>query len=286
MKYHPKTKYIASGTQKINKLIKEGNIKLASKLIEELLPKSPKNKYLRYQLAYINFLNNKYEEALEQLEELDEEKNLILKTELYIKLQKEQEQFYMYQKYFSNITENEIIEKNKYRRYIYLYIYLNKKYNPNFMISNNIILSPIEKQIYEYDREKAINSIIKNHQNYSNIENGKFYSNINIEDLYNFALENIKNNNLEGILKYGVENYQFLYPNCGILRSKNIANGFTVVTTLGTKEIITIYPNKIREVGNIIEYVPKNNKKTRRLVKVKSGLERFNSKYNNNKDID
>lgn len=281
MKRHLKTKYIAFGTQKIDKLIKEGNLPLASKLIQELLPKYPKNKYLHYQLAYINVLNNKYEEALEQLEELDEDKNLVLKTELYIKLEKEQEQFYIYQKYFSTLNESIVEEKNKYRRYLYLYIYLNKKYNSNFKLSNNVILSPIEKQIYSYDKEKAINSIIKNHQKNSNIDNGKFYSNINIEELYNFAEQHIKSNNLKGTLNSGVENYQFYYPNCGVLRTKDIANGFTVVTTLGTKNIITIYPNRVREIGNIVEYEPRESKNSKKLVRVKSGLERFNSRYNN-----
>lgn len=274
-----KTKTIATATKTIKELINIGDLKKAYKIIQEFMLKYPEDTYLKYQLVRINLLNQNYEESLDLLEELDEETNFIIKTELYLKLQREQEEFYMYQKYFTKLRKNNPILRKRYKRYLNLYIYLNKKYNPNFKLPKELELSYLETQIYSYSKETVIENINKNHYDLENTERGVFYSNINIEELYNFADQYIKNNNLIGTLKFGTEVYHFYYPNCGLLRTREKANGFTVVTALGSKNIIAIYPNLVTNFSNIIRY-DYPTVEPKKLVKTKSGLERFNARYN------
>ena len=101
----------------------------------------------------------------------------------------------------------------------------------------------LEQQIYSYNRDLAIENIKLNHCNDIVIDKGVFNPNINIEDIYDYADNYIKTINSIGTLKYGRRVFRFYYPNCGLVATNEVANGFCAVTSLSDKNIIAIFMN-------------------------------------------
>jgi len=269
---------IAYQTKVISKLMEEGNYNLAWKIIQELLPEYKDDERLKFQIAIFKVSEKNFEEALSLIEELNEERNFISKTELYVILNLEEKEFKMYQKYFKYFKFDDPFYIHD-RRYRLLYIYLNKKFNPTFELPKFLGVNYLEQQIYSYNKEKTLENVKFNHLDPSNMDKGIFSPNINIEELYNYANNTIKNNNVIGPIKKGVQVFRFLYPNCGLVRSKESANGFSVIASLGTKNIIAIYPSKLKYLQDVIEYSP-IKRETKKLAKVKNGIDRFNERYN------
>lgn len=187
----------------------------------------------------------------------------------------------MYKKYYS---DDLILDETKgydetIRR---IKIYLENKFNPDFKVDIEK-LSYFERQIYDYSEEAAIKHIMENHYNNCNDFKSIFYNTINIEELFYKLKNNIFNNIEKGTLHKNVsENYIFYYPKCGmqIGETKRIVYPDTlkVCTLLGTNQIITMYPYNILNNNDICYFKEKENISK---IKVKSGLERFNSRYGN-----
>ena len=116
---------IAYQTNIIGNLVDQGNYSLAWIVIESLLPEYIDDERLKFQMVCLNLVENNYDEALSLIEDLNEERNFITKTELYIMLGKEEKEFEMYQRYFRKFNfDNPFYIQD--RRYRLLYIYLNK----------------------------------------------------------------------------------------------------------------------------------------------------------------
>lgn len=268
---------ISYQTSKIGKLIDDGNYNLAWKTINDLLPKYMEDERLKFQMVCLNLIEKNYDEALILIEELNEKRNFITKTELYVLLGNEDKEFEMYKKYFKvfNFDNPFYIQDNRYRL---LYIYLNKKFNLGFELPKFLGTNYLEQQIYSYSRERALENIRLNHFEASNMDKGIFDSSVNIEEIYDYVDNVIKNTDVIGKIKFGKQVYRFLYPNCGLVRSGEVANGFSVVVSLGTRDIIAIYPSRMRCIDDAMEYEPL--KKETKKVKIRNGLERFNDRYN------
>ena len=276
---YSRTGEIAYQTKRIGKLIDEGNYKLAWKVIEEILPKHADDPRLKSQMVCLYLIEKKYEDALRMIEELDEYRNAVTKTELYALLGMEDKEYYMYDKYFRkfNFSTPFFIRDKRYRM---LFVYLNSKYNPNFEMPDFLGVNYLEEQIHSYDREKAIDNIKFNHMDCSENDKGYFYQNINIDEMFNYVENFVKNSTVRGELRYGSEVFRFHYPDCGIVRTGEIANGFSAVVALGTKNVIAIHPSRMSILSDTFEYKPVIEVESKKKVKVRSGLDRFNQRYN------
>lgn len=276
MKKFSKKGYIAYHSKKVDELINEGKINLAKRITLELIDEFPDDREIKIQLSRLCIIEKDYEKALNILEQLEEKYVFIKKTALYIKLNKEEKLYSIYQKYFCN--EEYIKEYISDKKYHFLKMYLNKKYNPtNLSIKNDATYT--EKQYYSYSKEKAISHIIKEHC--LNKESGKsiFSENINIKNLYEQVTEYINNNPNTGELTQDIiEEFYFYYPLCGKINGNIDSNLLYVCTILGTREILSMYPVSKRKN---IEYLYLEEKPTsKKKVKTKTGLERFNARYN------
>lgn len=270
-KDYSKTGYIAYRTNIISHLIDAGKFNLAKKMIDKLLINYPYDKNLILNLVRFYTLNQNYEEAITLLEQLGEEQSILKQTSLHIKLNNEEKVYELYKKHF---TDNYSYNTEKIG-YNYLFIYLNKKYNQKFQLDIEN-LTYTERQIYSYSKEKALNHIKNNHYLYSHHDKSMFDPNINIEDLFDRVSEYIKNNNGQ-MIQNMVDVYDFYYPNCGKNKDNIRYNYFSAYTFIGSKDILTMYPHpetKNRKLINLDELTPK------RKIKTKTGLERFNERYN------
>lgn len=276
MKQYSRTGYIAYQTTKIAELIDEGKFNIAKKIINELITEYSEDDVLKKQLARIYIFEQQYEKALEILNEILEKKVFMPKTMIYIKLNKEQELLELYKKYFKEfrIFNNKPIKSDQYKG---LYIYLNKKYNPNFELEKST-LKYNDLQIYDYDREKAIEHIRWHHITNRETDKSLFNEDFNLEEAFDQIEEYVKNNDGH-VTQNIIETYYFYSPNCGIAAmDKSLTSYICVCTFVGTKDILTMYPvSKIKDRECIhLEERQKSNKK----IKVRSGLERFKQKYN------
>ena len=275
-KEYSRTGYIAHRTNIISHLLDEGKFNLAKKMMDELLVIFPYDKNLILNLARYYTLNQNYEEALILLEQLGEGQSILKQTSLHIKLNNEDKVYEFYKKYFSNIDCYNYDDKKI--GYNYLFIYLNKIYNPNFELDIEK-LTYTESQIYSYSKEKALNHIKNHHYLYNYHDKSMFDSNINIEDLFDKVSDYIKNNNDGQMVQNIADVYDFYYPNCGKNKDNIYYNCFSAYTFISSKDILTMYPHpeaKNRKIIYLEELMPK------RKVKTKTGLERFNDKYNKN----
>jgi tetratricopeptide (TPR) repeat protein len=279
-KSYTKKGYLCYHSDKITELIDNNNIGLAKRMVLDLLVDNPYDNILRFQLARIYILEKKEEEALQILEESNEEEKVFMKlTSLCIKLNKEDKLYYLYQKYFCDDYYKKMYEND--HRYVLLSISLNKKYNPNYKL-NISDLSYHEKQIYSYDKEEAIRHIINNHCFSLEYDKGIFADGIDIRELYDRVLEYINNHEDEGYLTQIItDSFYFYYPGIGKTRDSGLYDCLFVCVNTGTKDIITMFPvSKRRDV----EYVRLDEKRVSKVrqksLKATSGLERFQRKYN------
>lgn len=230
-------------------------------------------------LARIYTIEHDYERTIEILEIFEETYGYRRLVAIYMKLNEEEKLFNLYKKYYSN---NEVLDKKlgydeNDRR---LKLYLETKFNRSFKVDFDD-LSYYEKQICNYDEARAIDHI-KRHHCEEFFEKSRFCEEIDIVDLFNKVKQNILNNSEKGILgKSAGEIYYFNYQRCGLRREKErliYTNTFRVCTLIGTNKIISMYPSK--EVNDYqLCYLEEQNTKSK--TKVKTGIERFNSKYGN-----
>lgn len=274
---------ISYQTKKINELIENRRIALAKKLALELLSDYSYDTQLLKALSRIYMIERDYENAIRILESIDETCIYKRLVSIYLKLNDEEKLYELYQKYFcdDSILDEQSEYNESSRRFK---IYLEKRFNPSFDI-DIYKLSYFEKQIYDYDETRAINHIEKHHcSKYSKAFNDDvksiFNEDIDIIELFNKVKKSISNNSEKGNLGKGAgETYYFAYRNCG-LRNDNgdLINSDTikVCTLIGTNQIVSMYPNK--EV-NVLELCSLESQNVQSKIKVKTGMERFNSRY-------
>ena len=277
MKKYTKTGYISYHTNKIKELVDDGKINLAQKLAEELILEFPDDEILKVQLARIYILNKSYGRALSLLNEVIEEEVFIKKTALCIKLGEEELLWHLYRKYFSPNSKNNKQQENKQKIRI-IKIYLNKKYNKEYNLNSNA-LTYAEKQNINYDEELAIDHIVRNHSLNTYKNKSLFSEHVNIRELFNKIKVEIKKHPNEGFLYQDItDSYYFYIPSCGVGKNGEVYDYLYVSTILGTNEILTMYPVSIRKNVEILTLEEEN--KPLKKVRTKTGLERFNERYN------
>jgi len=274
--------FIVNQCRKIDELMINKKFSIAKKRIYQLLNDYPNDFGLLKLLARILILENDYQAAKEILENMDMEYSSIKLPSIYIKLNEEEKLRDLYEKYYKDDDTmlDSTIAYHEAKRSVKLY--LEKRFN----ITSNIDkakLTYFERQICDYSDEEAINHIMENHYNNSSIYKSIFYNEINIEELFYKVKDNIYNNSgKETIHKNISENYYFYYPKCGVQideqGNKVYPNTIKVCTLLGTNEIITMYPFCTFDNTEICYFKEKENTSK---IKVKSGIERFNSRYSN-----
>lgn len=268
--------YITFQTAKVGLLLDSGKISLAKKMIYELLKDYPYDTIVNIQLSTILIFEKEYEKAKIVLEGLPEEYVFNKLASLYIKLGEEDKLFELYNKYYKVGAVDEL----KYSSISYnrLKIYLRKKYDFNYQLDiTSIVYSNF--QIFNYDDDRAIDHIKKYHSFNSDGDKGKFFDYIDIDSLFYDIKEYIDNNRDKSNLKKNVtDNYLFHLPNCGF-QNDIVCNHVEVVSLINSSDIITMYPSKLLGYGDVCYLNEKKEDKVP--VKVKSGLERFKSRYGN-----
>lgn len=261
-------------TNKIAGLIDRFEYALAKKIVLELLEKYPEDYVLKKQLSRIFTYEKDYEQSKLLLESLDEERVFKKLIALYIKLNDEEKLFEFYNKYYSE--ENKVNLKYLNSNYYLVQMYLKNKFDESY-IPNLNELGYFERQLISYDEELAINHIKQNHY-LNDIGKSMFSEEIDIDFLFKQVKEYIKENIDKSSLKGPtVDSYLFYYPSCGIKKEGGNSNYFEVCTFTNTDNILTMYPNNYLKNKDICYLKEKEEEKT--FIKVKSGLERFQSRY-------
>lgn len=275
MKYNTNKKNLYYQTNKIAGLIDKFEYTLAKKIVLELLEKYPEDYVLKKQFSRILTAEKDYEQSKLILESLGEERVFKKLIALYIKLNEEEKLFDFYNKYY--IDENKVdlkyLDSNYYLIQMYLKNKFDKSYSPNLEE-----LSYFERQLIAYEEEKALDHIKQNHY-LNNIEKSMFSKEIDISFLFKQVKEYIKENVDKSSLKGPtVDSYLFYYPDCGIKKQGGNSDYFEVRAFTNTNNILTMYPNDFLKNMDICNLKELQEEKT--MIKVKSGLERFQSRYN------
>lgn len=246
------------------------NFNLVRNYIDELLIKYPeKQNKLYYSLGLIEFLNFNYEEALSYFKRINEEETSIYQKAIekqvltLIKQEKYEEAYNNYLK-FINILSGEIK--------ILLRLFLKKKLNLKISEEPNTYT---EKLIINYDKQEVIEHISLHRVENSEKEiHSLFFPNINIEELYDYAVNNINENNY--IKNNFIDKYLLKYPNIGY-RDNQVFDFIEVITLPNSKEITTIYPAN-NYCPNLFKEEEKDKKEVVK-TKTMSQIDKFNQKY-------
>ena len=260
---------------------KEGDIEAATFYYEEGLRISENNAYSYNGLARIAKIEGRYEDA-------EMYYNKIIEISKYYKEPQRQKRLEIG---ITGLVELEIKKENYQKAYDYL-LSLNGqeesqlKRQTIFYLKNKLnlltkkekeyqILKYDEKQFLNYDKKRAIDHIRLHQKEIGNSKHTLFLEEINIEEIYEIAEEEIKNK--KPIKSTLTETYIVeLEKNIGILNEK-LTKKIYVITEVNTKNIITMYPvpsyynSKNKEED-------KNEYKGRQRTRM-SQIEKFNQKY-------
>ena len=260
----------------ISNYIELNELEKAKMLIYELLERSPKNINSVYlNMGKICLYEKKYDEAKKYFSKVSSKSKRNYQyakiEEIYLAIR--EENLEEVQAIFNTLDKNEICG-NLMSKYLLIETYLDSKVNNNIKNSNcyignliynydiNLVIEHIEKHKYE-DKSKKFHTI--------------FSSDIDIYELYNYALENINKDNL--IIKQFMDVYLLKYENAGYYKDKTY-NYIKVVTLPNTKEIITIYPSDKESIyiDSEQEIKVEENVKIKQIVR-ESQIDKFNKKY-------
>ena len=254
---------------KINCYIKMGEYDKAKECINKL--KSLNNTYdniSNYYLGKIEFYVQNYAEALEYYNKIDEIHFRTYRDSLYkkicclIKLEKYEEAYLSFEE-----LKRVDISKKYWFKYNTLEIYLKSVMGIPFDAEPKNYL---ESLMVDYNYQDVIDHINKHKENDdTKLNHTLFYENINVEELYQYALDQIKDENYKD--NSFNDAYVFEYKGAGYNKTKEL-NYVKVITIPNTKKIITMYP---------YDYIDKNKKKEKAKEKVKtlSRIDKFNQKY-------
>lgn len=286
---HSKRGYLTYQTNIIYKLLNDEEYNSAQKALNDLLKKYPNDDLLKILQARLFMCLGYFENAIDYLEDTDIDKSFRKLTALYLKTENDKKLYPLYLKYYKDSLDKiEHVASVEYKEKLSFYsarLVLLKRYGDLDESKINIEkLTFTDKQIINYDEETAIVHILKNHT--SNYMKGKtkFYDNIDIKDLYYKAKEFI-NENMEKAKIYDglIDSYVIYFPKCGVEYDGIECNHIMVKSIINTDQIMTIYPFVPKYSKNILYFDDKKDLDiSKSKIKVKSGLERFNEKYNKN----
>lgn len=276
-----KEEYFAFQEAKILSLIDEGKISLARKITLENLKMYQKDiRFLRI-LATLNIKQKNYLEAIKVLESIDMDIDSRLLDFLYIKVQDRKKMEELYQKYYSGSfpSDQDVHQYNDVEFLDYqLHLYLKKNYDHHFVLDWGGLVY-ICKQIYSYNNRLAVGHVETHHQRRKEPNKGIFDSSISVYMLLRQVQNYINLNMDKAYFDCSMhDRYCFYYPNCGKNRKDKNVDYFEVISLVNTSHIITMYPMSSQgyQARDICCLDDVNSKS---LVKVKSGLERFQNKY-------
>lgn len=275
---YSKIGYLAYQSKKITELIDGGKLFLAKRLIINLMQDYPDDDTLKSQLARVLTFQKEYKEALSVLDEVPKEFSLVRMTALCVKLNDEDRLFELYQKYYSLDSPTSTKLKDTNTTYARMQNYLRIKFDPSYCLSINDH-SYFNQQVYSYCQEAALNYIKKNHYLQSFLEKSYFSSDIDIDSLFYSVQEYICSHPEKAALRQNIaDSYLFYYPYCGKSGNGNShCDYFEVITFINCPQIISMYPSHQQNYMEICYLDQKD--KSDKVVKVKSGLERFKDRY-------
>lgn len=253
---------------KINCLIKMGNFKSAYECIDELLNINGNKSITNFYMAKMEIYNKNYYRALSLFENVTKENLRIYRNMLYKKtcILIKQERYEEAYATFNSLKEYDY-NRNYENKYNLLEIYLKDKLNQSCDIEPKIY---VENLLCEYNYERVIEHIKKHKEEDNNkINHTIFNPNIDIENLYNYVLDNLNEDNF--IINSFNDVYILEYPNIGSDGEK-ILNYLKVITLPNSKKIVTMYPFD-RYLNN--NYSKTENSKSKKL----SRIDKFNKKY-------
>ena len=130
-----------------------------------------------------------------------------------------------------------------------------------------------ERQIISYRDDDALRHITKHHL--KNPHTSAFYENIDINEIYEYAKEKIKDEPV--IYDSMFDKYITKYNNIGFnVKNGDNVNQLAILTLPNTDKIITMYPcDGSESMFNLEEFEPKEKPKVKKL----SQIEKFNKKY-------
>lgn len=254
---------------KINCYIKMGEYEIAKECINKL--KSINTIYeniANYYLGKIEFYNQNYIEALEYYNKIDKIHVRTFRNSLYkkicclIKIEK-------YEEAYNTFEELKRIDVSKKYWFKYNTIEI-------FLKSMLGILCEAEPKNYlenlmiEYNYETVIEHINKHKEpDETKLNHTIFNENIDIEELYEYALDQIKEENYKD--NSFNDAYVFEYKGAGYSKTKEL-DYVKVVTLPNSNKIITMYPYDCIKKNKIKE-------KQKEKIKIPSRIDKFNQKY-------
>ena len=242
----------------------------AFKYVEEMKNKQDCfNDEIELLYGNIYFMKQEYEKALEYYNNVITKNKTSYRDAIYKKIC-----VYIknnnYEKVLELIEELKKYDVNKKYRYLYdnnsVELLCNKRLGKDISSEGNTYT---ERQIIKYSKEKTLKHMaFHKEMNKNKTLHSVFNDNVDLEELYNYALLNINEDNF--YYNNFMDIYLLDYPNVGIVNDKQV-NYIEVITFPNTKQIITIFP-----YNKSIKEKRKENTK----VKQMSRIDKFNKKYN------
>ena len=262
--------YIAYKVKQIAALIDSGNLNMAQIIIDDLEEKYKEDIALKKQQVRIKVMDGFYEEALDILEGIREDKIFEKKATLYIKLNKDKELYELWEKYYKYQSSD-----NYSRVFFQMKTYLDGRFSKEKIVRNK--LTYFNRQIAVYQEEEALEHIKEKHGQERTDEKTYFLEHIDIDLLFKQISQYISLHPEDASLYSIVESYLFKYPGCGSKRDDGLYDYIEARTFINSPNIITMFPCKIEKNKKII--LLKQEEKLPNKVLVKTGRERFLSKY-------
>ncbi len=233
-------------------ILLEGNVYIqqqkyaeALKMYQRLLPTRYKNAAL-YRIGYVYLLERKYKEASSVLSRVYSDIRNHVRFDGVEFISIENLLYYLIMSYVKSgvyeepikiIEECGLIENDIYNYYYKIYSFCCRKANIKQKIGcSTDLLSYSGFQSCRYKKDAAYAHIKRRHIEQSE-KRGTILSNTNIDEVWEYALNNISQNNRTDYMSFA-DVYSIDYPNIGI----NGEDKLIVVTNPGTDEIITLYP--------------------------------------------
>lgn len=272
--HHNYTKkgYLSFQTKMVDTLLNEGKFNLAKNMLKEILSQYPNDRIALTQWAQILIFERKYLEAKDILESLPKDKCYSMLVCLYEKLNEWDKLKELYARFY--------LKEDKDNCYKYGYrqqrIYLSSIFDNTCPFDE---LGYLDKQMFNYSDEEAIEHICKSHGG-SNKNKSAFMNDFDIEKIFYKVKDFISKNHDRGIINNSLlESFMFYYVGCGYKVDSGLYDTFLVNTIINTDKIITMYPQSVSNAN--YDVCRLDDLEEKKLVKVKSGIERFNARYNN-----
>lgn len=265
LKYNPNNSYALVELGKM--YIREGNFQKSKKILKSVKNKTKEeNIFLTYELAYIYFLEHNFSEAKRLLNQILTQGNKNNALFLLAKILFLEEDLVSVKRILSSLINNsdhfkrvqwlliyiDILEgkygdaflklgkvSNKDRDYDFVYIYLKSKLNMIETSLSNSSLSYSGSQIVSYNKNKAIEHIVKHKEENNKKEKHSVLSpDVDVKEIIN----NIENKSLKLIGRNIFDTYIMRFPNAGRNYLGEKTNYLKIITVIGTKNVITMFP--------------------------------------------